>query len=262
MGIGKSKLAAGALISALLVEGLPVSAQAADLPTKKAPLALPAPVDTSPFYTLGVTFTGEPWYNQGDIKTGTDFMYGLDANLTVDLQKLIHVPNAQIYAEGFYVGGDLLDLKYAGAMAAPSAIDAFNSMNLGKLYQLYYEQRFGGTDVLIGKYDVQTQFATSPPMNLFGNKVQAMNTPLITAGYIAGFNGASVYPNTALGVRLSQEINNQWTVKLGVLDGLADNPDARNTTGAVFNNTHGALASARSTSLRSNTRRSSRARGE
>jgi porin len=78
-------------------------------------------------------------------------------------------------------------------------------------------------------------------MNLFANKAQAMNTPLITSGYIAGFNGGSVYPNTAVGVRLSQEITNQWTVKLGVLDGLADNPDARATTGAVFNNNYGAL---------------------
>src|SRR3954452_25118510 len=76
---------------------------AADLPSKKTPPAAPA-VDASLPYTLSLTYTGEPWYNKGGIKTGFDYMWGIDGNLTLDMQRLMGVPNATVYIEGFYQG--------------------------------------------------------------------------------------------------------------------------------------------------------------
>jgi len=214
---------------------------AADLPTTKAPDAPPAAVAAPNPFDLNLTYTGEEWDNSGGLKDGANYMYGFDASLGVDLQKLLGIPNARFYAEGFYVGGQSQDFKYTGALEAPSALDAFQSMDLGKLYQLYYEQQFGSTNVLVGKYDTQEQFGTTRPMDLFADKGQAINMAFLAAGQAAGYNDPSLYPNTAVGLRIKQTLNDQWTVKLGLLDGISDSPDARNTTDFVFGPQYGVL---------------------
>jgi porin len=113
---------------------------------------------------------------------------------------------------------------------------------LAKLYQAYYEQTFGATDILVGKYDVQQQFATTAPMSLFGAKAQFMNMAFTIAGYAGGLNGPSEYPNTAVGLRVQETLNNQWTVKFGLLDGEADSPGPRNPTDVEIKSIYGALA--------------------
>jgi porin len=212
------------------------------LPVNAADLAasLPPPVVTvTPTYDLNVTYAGEVWHNIGGLKTGTDYMYALDAGLNINLERLIGLQNAKFYVEGFYAGGKSLELNYTGAAQAPSAVDAFFSMNTLKLYQAYYEQTFGSTDILAGKYDVQTQFGTTRPMDLFANKAQAMNFAFFSAGVASGLNGPSVYPNTAVGIRIKQTLNDQWSFKVGVLDGEADLPNGK--TGILFEDKYGAL---------------------
>jgi carbohydrate-selective porin OprB len=68
-----------------------------------------------------------------------------------------------------------------------------------------------------------------------------MNMAFTLAGYVSGLNGPSEYPNTAAGVRIKQTLNDQWSIKLGLLDGEADSPDAKNTTGFLFKSQYGVL---------------------
>ena len=210
------------------------------VPTKKPVAAAPA-VDTSSPLTLNLTYTGEDWQNSGGKQAGNDYMWGVDASLTVDGQKLFGWQGATFYVEGFYVGGKSLDDDYVGAGEAPSALDAFGTMNTPKLYQAYYDQQIGNTNILIGKYDVQTQFGTTHPMDLFANKSQAMTMTYFTAGLV-GTNFPSVYPDTSVGVRVKQTFNDQWSVKLGLLNGEADSPDATASTDVVIAPKYGALA--------------------
>jgi len=211
----------------------------AAVPTRKpAAVVAAATAETSPF-DLNITYTGEAWQNHGGTKTGFDYMYGVDASLTVNLQKLVGLQDAKIYVEGYYVGGKSLE-SFTGAEQAPSALDAFSSQNVAKLYQLYYEQQFAGTNILIGKFDVQQQFGTTHPMDLFANKAQAMTMTYFTAGLI-NLNFPSVYPDTSVGVRIKQQINDQWSVKVAVLNGEADSPDATNSSAVVFAPKYGVL---------------------
>ena len=210
------------------------------VPTHKA--AAPAPVvDTSGPLDLNVTYTGELWQNTGGFNSGTDYMYEVDASLSVDTQKLFGWQGGRFYVEGFYAGGNSLDFTYTGALQAPSALDAYDSMNLVKLYQLYYDQQIGNTNVMVGRFDVQQQFGTTRPMDLFANKAQAINYTFLAAGQAAGFNDPSIYPDTTIGLRIKQTFGSQWTVKLGLLNGLSDSPDARNTTDILIGPKEGAL---------------------
>jgi porin len=216
-------------------------ALAADLTAAPAAPAPPAIAAASNPFDLGVTYVGEIWDNNGGLKTGTNYIYGVDANLTIDAQKLFGLQGGKFYIEGFYVGGKSQDLDYTSALAAPSPLDAYGSMNLAKLYQLYYEQPFGATDILVGKYDLQQQFGTTAPMSLFGDKAQIINDALAAEGYAVGLNGPSEYPNTAVGLRVKQTFNNQWSVSVGLLDGEADSPVGRNATDVEIKNVYGAL---------------------
>jgi carbohydrate-selective porin OprB len=99
-------------------------ASAADLPTTKRPVGPPAAAAAPSPFDLNVTYTGEEWYNTGGLKDGANYIYGVDASLGIDLQKLLGFPNARFYAEGFYVAGKSQDFTYTSALQAPSALDA------------------------------------------------------------------------------------------------------------------------------------------
>jgi porin len=214
-------------------------ALAADL--KPAPATAPVVAAAPNPFDLSVTYVGEDWQNNGGLKSGNDYIWGLDANLTIDAQKLFGMQGGKFFIEGFYVGGKSPGIDYMGSVEAPSSLDAFSSNNLAKLYQAYYEQTFGATDILVGKYDVQQQFGSTAPMVLFGSKANLMNDALTAAGYAANLNGPSEYPNTSVGVRVQQTFNDQWTVKLGLLDGEADSPANRNPTDVQIKSVYGAL---------------------
>jgi porin len=139
------------------------------------------------------------------------------------------------------VTGKTLDYNNVGAFASPSALDVYSN-NMFRLYQLFLDQRINQTDILLGIYDLQTQFAHTQPTELFLNRAFGLTTPLFITGDGAGFNGPSSYPNTTLGMRVKQEINDQWTAKFGLLNGLADNPAAPTSSQIIINSKTGVLA--------------------
>lgn len=189
-------------------------------------------------FDLSLQHVSEVWQNYGGLQTGSDYMGSVDASLGVDLQKLLGIQDARIFIEGYYVGGTSLDFNYTGALALPSAADGLVAMRQVKLYQAYYEQSFGSLDVLLGKYDIQQQFATTPPMELFGNRSLGLSETLVLSG--PNGVGTSTYPNTAVGTRVKYKLNDQWTVKFGMLDGVADNTDD-SSTDFIFSSKYGIM---------------------
>jgi porin len=236
-----ARTAISLFIGSILLGDLLVSPAQADGPQAVSPPVNPTPAVAAPPgpFDLNVTYVGELWQNDGGLKTGTDYMQALDASLSIDMKKLFGLQaGGKFYVEGFYTAGKSLDRYYTGAEQASSAIDTYYVQGFLKLYQLYYEQQFGATEVLAGKYDIQQQFATTRPMDLFGNKGQAMNYAFFVAGQVTGPT-TSIYPNTALGLRIKQTFNDRWSVKVGLLDGQADRPNGE--TGFEFKNKYGVL---------------------
>jgi porin len=218
MRLGMNKGIATLLLSLLAAGGFVLPALADGAPTGNGPESTPTA------FMLGLQYNGEAWGNTGGIKAGGNYMHGVDVSLNVDAEKL-GWPGARFYASGFYVAGNSLDFTHVGAMEPPSVVDALYANNhVFRFYQAFYEQKIGHTDVLLGFYDLQQQFGATRPAELFLNRGFGLNAPLTYAGWTVGTNGPSIYPNTTLGSRIKQEINDQWTVKVGVLNGMADNP--------------------------------------
>jgi porin len=198
-----------------------------------------ADAGTSP-YTLKLQYTGELADNaDGGLKTGSTYMQNVDAQFAVDTGKAFGLTGGRIFLEGFYESPTSLDVNYVGAAQDPSAIDT-SGVEMFRLYQAYYDQKLGNTDLLFGVYDTETEFGNTEPMALFFNGAYAWTTTLDQSGQ-GGLNGPSNYPNTSLAFRARQKINDQWSVEAVVADGMSDSAKYPGVNEFQFQSKDGAL---------------------
>jgi porin len=199
----------------------------------------PADAGPSP-YQLRLQYTGEAWDNvSGGIHTGTAYLQNFDAQLSVNTDKAFGWTGGRFFIEGFYNTSSSLDTHYVGAAQDPSAIDT-SGQRMIRLYQAYYDQNLGKTDVLFGIYDLETEFGNTKPMDIFFNGAYAWTTTLDQSGQ-QGLNGPSTYPNTALALRVRRQIDDQWSVQGAVLDGMSDSAAHLRSTDVQIKEKYGAL---------------------
>ena len=70
----------------------------------------------------------------------------------MDTAKAFGWTGGSFVLEGFYENADSLDTQYVGAAQDPSVIDT-SGVAMFRLYQAYYKQDIGSTNVLFGIYD-------------------------------------------------------------------------------------------------------------
>lgn len=187
-----------------------------------APASAPSP------YQLSVIYTGEDWNNaKGGLRTGNSYMNNLDAKLSIDADKAFGLKGGQFVLEGFYENSISTQNKFVGAIDEQSPIDAGYNKPMYRLYQAYYDQNFGKTDVRLGIYDLESEFSTTKPMSLFLSKDLTWNTAFDESGRMPqnGVVGPGNYPYTPLAVRVRQELSRDWSVQAVVANGASDNPN-------------------------------------
>ena len=198
-----------------------------------APDAGPSP------YQLKLQYTGEAWDNAaGGVQTGTIYMQNVDAQMKVDTGKAFGWTGGKAFVEGYYNSSRSLDNNFVGAVQDASVIDT-SGVTMFRLYQAYYDQDFAstGTDLLLGVYDIETEFGNTKPMNLFFNGAYAWTTTLDQSG----FNGPSNYPNTSLAFRAHQQINKDWSVQGVIADGESDSVKNPGVNAFEFQRKYGAF---------------------
>ena len=134
-------------------------------------------------------------------------MYNVDARLNVDTDRAFGWTGGRFVLEGFYESQNSLGQHYVGAVdqQIPKILDGFA---MYRLYQVYYDQNFGATDVLFGIYDLETEFSVTKPMSLFLSKNLTWNTALDQSGTMPqnGTVGPGNYPYTPLALRIRETI--------------------------------------------------------
>jgi porin len=236
--------------------GLPVLA--ADLPLKAEPLVDPSyPVPLRPFnqmltdstpspYQLRLQYTGEFFGVNGGKQSGSDYTSNYLASLKIDTEKAFGWTGGRFVVSGFYTEGPSLNQNFVGALQqATRPIDVYTS-HLLRLYEAYYDQRLGNTDIRVGVMDLETEFGITRPMDVFLNSAYSWTQTLDLSGR-NGLSGPSTYPNTAFGGRVRQTINDQWSVQAAVVDGAADGkpgaPQIPPTSNSIdFSSRYGVLA--------------------
>lgn len=194
-------------------------------------------------YQLNLLYTGEAWDNAtGGVHDGTTYMYNFDAQLRIDAGKAFGWTGGNFLLEGYYANRSSLNNQYVGAVDEQSPIDTAG-YSMYRLYQAYYDQNLGNTDILFGIYDLETEYSTTKPMALFLSKNLTWNTALDQSGTMpqGGVVGPGNYPYTPLALRLRQKINDHWSVQATLADGASDNPHSPAENGVYFSSQYGLL---------------------
>jgi porin len=187
--------------------------------------------------TLRLQYTGEAADNPiGGLHNGATYMNQVLAQLHADSDRVFGWTGGSFVLEGFYENANSLDTQYVGAVQDPSLIDS-SGVAMFRLYQAYYKQDIGNTNLLFGIYDAETEFGITRPMDIFFNGAYAWTTTLDQSG----LNGPSTYPSTSLGFRIRQKFSDQWSVQAAVLDGVPDSLRYPNITAVNINKNAGAL---------------------
>jgi porin len=187
--------------------------------------------------TIRLQYTGEAADNPvGGIHNGATYMNQVLAQFHVDTDKAFGWTGGSFVLEGFYENANSLDTQYVGAAQDPSVIDS-SGVAMFRLYQAYYKQIIGDTNLLFGIYDLETEFGTTRPMDIFFNGAYAWTTTLDQSG----LNGPSTYPSTSLAFRIRERLSQHWSVQAAVLDGVPDSLRYPNNNAININRAAGAL---------------------
>jgi porin len=187
--------------------------------------------------TLRLQYAGETAENAiGGLHNGATYMNNILGQLHIDTAKAFGWTGGSFVLEGFYENADSLDTQYVGAAQDPSVIDT-SGVAMFRLYQAYYKQDIGSTNLLFGIYDLETEFGATKPMDIFFNGAYAWTTTLDQSG----LNGPSTYPNTSLAFRVREKLSAQWSVQAAVLDGVPDSVKYPSANPVNLNKTAGAL---------------------
>ena len=195
-------------------------------------------------YKLSIIDTGEEWANaKGGLKTGSAYMNNLDAKLSVDADKAFGMKGGNFVLEGWWETPKSFGNKYAGALDQQSPIDAAWNKDIYRLYQAYYDQKIGDTDILFGIYDPETEFSTTKPMTLFLSKDLTWNTAFDQSGTMPknGSIGPGNYPYTPLSLRVRQTIDSDWSIQGVISDGASENPNHQAHNSIYFSGESGVM---------------------
>ena len=233
------KILSSMMAAQLCVAGLAAAEEASDqLGSPQLPAqTLTANSGPSP-YTLKLQYTGETWDNAaGGLKTGLAYIHNVDGQLYVNTDKAFGWTGGSFLVEAFYNNSRSLDTQYVGSSQDPSVIDT-SGVSMIRLYQAYYKQNWGDTNLLVGIYDLETEFGSTKPMELFFNGAYAWTFTLDQSG----LTGPTTYPNTAPAIRLRHDINDDWSVQAAVLDGVSDSVKKPGDNTVIFNKRYGLMA--------------------
>jgi porin len=151
---------------------------------------------------------------RGGAHTGSNYISNLNVQLDIDLARLVGWPDAIAYLDGLWVqGGSPSSL--VGDAQGVSSISAPNSL---KLYEGWIQKNFSGNrvSVLAGLYDLNSEFYRLQSTDLFLNSSFGIGPEFSQSGV----EGPSIFPDTALGMRIALKPVEAIVIRTAVLDGV------------------------------------------
>ena len=176
-------------------------------------------------YNEGVDIEGsyklDAWRNlSGGIKTGNSVLDDLDLQVTLDGEKLYGLKGSTIYIYFLNNDGGHPN-RYVGSNGGIDNIEV--GTDTPKLYSAWIEQTAFDDKISVraGLYDVNTEFYVTDASGLFINSTYGIGTEIAATGQ----NGPSIFPTTALGVRLFIKPADNIYLQGALLDGVPGDPN-------------------------------------
>jgi len=164
---------------------------------------------------LSVVYDGAAFANaKGGVRTGSTYTSNLNLQLDVDLGRIVGWPDTIVYLDGVWLQGGLPS-SLVGDAQGVSSISAPNAV---KLYEGWIQKNFSHNQVsvLAGLYDLNSEFYRLQSAGLFLNSSFGMGPEFSQSGV----EGPSVFPDTALGVRIALKPVEDIVIRTAMLDGV------------------------------------------
>jgi porin len=169
----------------------------------------------------GVVYDGAAFANVGGgARPGGTYTSNLNLQLNIDAAPLYGWPDTMAYLDGLWLVGGLPS-SFIGDAQGVSNISAPNAV---KLYEAWVQKNFVGNQVsvLAGLYDLNSEFYRLQSAGLFLNSSFGIGPEFAQSG----IEGPSIFPDTAVGMRIALKPAGGVVIRTVVLDGVPlDRPD-------------------------------------
>lgn len=186
---------------------------------------------------LGVAYTGEVLSNRsGGLSRDSTYVDNLDLTLVVDTDALFGWSGTEFFAYGLYNNGSPFSETIVGDLQVISNIET--GVHAIRLYEAWFRFRLGQrSEMLVGLYDLNSEFDVLDASQLFIGSAHGIGTDISQAG----LNGPSIFPVTGLSLRFSTQLNDRWTARAAILDGVPGDPEDPKATSIRLSSDEGAL---------------------
>jgi len=188
--------------------------------------------------TFNAAYTGELDSNlSGGIGTGSTYLDNLDLQLSAERGSIFGIPGLSGLLYGLYNSNNQFNENYVGDAQVISNIDSSDGL---RLYEAWLdwapgpEERFS---VRAGLYDLNSEFDSVDTGGLFLNSSHGIG---IDFGQ-SGLNGPSIFPVTALALRLKTNTASGAYGQFALLDGVPGDPDHISSNEINLSSADGAL---------------------
>lgn len=171
-----------------------------------------APDGKPPAVDVGVSYTGDiVGVVDGGLRNRATYLDNANVTFEGDLNRLIGWRGARVYANFLYNGGETPN-DDAGTLQGVDNIEV--SSHRGRLFEAWIEQSFGGHSVLVGLYDLNSEFYANESAGYLIAPAFGIGSEIAATGP----NGPSIFPSTALAVRASFDFGRGFYGRLAALN--------------------------------------------
>jgi porin len=191
-----------------------------------------------PLYETGALFVGDALSNvHGGLREGSAWVDYLELAAEFDAGRALGVGDMTLFASVVRTNPPTFSDRYVGDAMVVSNIDSERAL---RVLEAWFDWGFGarGTgSVLVGLYDLNSEFDTTESRGLFINSAYGIGQELAQTGR----NGPSIYPETALAARVAWAPSEPWLLEFAVVDGVPGDPEDHHKSRWHVSRSEGAL---------------------
>ena len=156
---------------------------------------------------------------RGGLSRRSGYLYNMDLAALIDANELLGINNTSLFFYAIGNGGDD-PTSYVGDFQGTSNIEAPDSWKLYEMWIEYFlnQQR---TSLKLGIMDLNADFYVTENATSFINSSFGIGAEIAQTGV----NGPSIFPVTALALRMRHQFDAEKYVQMAVFDAVAGNPN-------------------------------------